>query len=506
MDFIEQFQKQLVAVSPLPLGESDLAKLLKENPAALAAFNEQYEKGVLGRVSDNFFEQNSRQAAERSKIIDVTDAEPTEPPGSATELHPEDIIDRATAELVADTPVWAFDGNIDLPKIRSFQWKPLPPGTPPVTMEELQATPKELRPMVTGTTSTFDMAPDAAPILESLEKAVKLAGTKEGADAYARFRQGLDLMDLSVEMYDLLGQNINSMEHWLPQLVDACTGTKFFKIPATTIVQVPYPLLQLTRTAYESINPATMAVVDGWAQRVFGLTPGQRYFIKTGTYSSKFDFRNAIVTDPKEVMEIGQYLLYIHGQANQMCGPLVRPRPVLGASTTNTWVVREFIPDSENNPTIYKGLPLRTEYRAFIDCDAKLVLGIHPYWEPDGMKAHLAERGQKDPHYFHDFMVFQAHEETMMARYLENAQAVVDHIKEILPRLDLTGQWSLDIMQNGNDFWLIDMARAEQSTFYEQTVPPALRRPTPETWGPFSLMSPIGSTSLPKAPGNKENA
>lgn len=39
-------------------------------------------------------------------------------------------------------------------------------------------------------------------------------------------------------------------------------------------------------------------------------------------------------------------------------------------------------------------------------------------------------------------------------------------------------------MQNGDEFWLIDMGLAEQSTFRE-VIPPALRRPTKEEWLPI---------------------
>ena len=54
----------------------------------------------------------------------------------------------------------------------------------------------------------------------------------------------------------------------------------------------------------------------------------------------------------------------------------------------------------------------------------------------------------------------------------------------LLPGLDLAGQWSLDIMRDGDDYWLIDMAPAERSTFYEQAVPKGKRRPMMENWIP----------------------
>lgn len=68
-----------------------------------------------------------------------------------------------------------------------------------------------------------------------------------------------------------------------------------------------------------------------------------------------------------------------------MASPL-NNRCFYGANTTNEWVVREYIKDKENNPTIYNGLPLHTEYRVFVDFDTKEILGASPYWRSDVMK------------------------------------------------------------------------------------------------------------------------
>ena len=53
----------------------------------------------------------------------------------------------------------------------------------------------------------------------------------------------------------------------------------------------------------------------------------------------------------------------------------------------------------------------------------------------------------------------------------------------MLKDMDLTGQWSIDIMQDGNDFYIIDMAMAQNSMFNE-CIPPHLRRVSPENWIP----------------------
>jgi hypothetical protein len=227
--------------------------------------------------------------------------------------------------------------------------------------------------------------------------------------------------------------------------------------------------------------------VDEWAMKAFDLDVTKTYFIKTGTYSSKFDFRNAKVTGEKEVRELGEYLLFIQHQASSMAGPLNSPC-IYGVSTTNEWVVREYIEDKENNPCIYKGMPLHTEYRVFVDFDTNEVLGISPYWEPETMKKRFSQGDDADsPHQRHDYIIYKMHEETLMNRYNEHKNEIINHIKELLPDVELTGQWSIDIMQNGDDFWLIDMATADTSALRE-CVPSNLLRPTPENWIPVGML------------------
>lgn len=46
------------------------------------------------------------------------------------------------------------------------------------------------------------------------------------------------------------------------------------------------------------------------------------------------------------------------------------------------------------------------------------------------------------------------------------------------------GQWSVDIMQNGDDFWLIDMAQADLSAYYKDAVPEELCKRNKENWLP----------------------
>ena len=385
------------------------------------------------------------------------------------------IRDRIVEELVAKTRVYCSFSD-EAPSLQVPEKD--------VTLEELQGIPEAIRPQLTGSLMRKHCEHPSYPTLLSYySEYMASPASKNGKMAYHRFRQGLDILDLDYITYLMLEQNPNAMGYWLPKLVKACKNQTFLKIPKTRTAKVPLPLLQLTRLDYGMLTAGTLDVVNRWAQKVFCLEPDGDYFIKTGTYSSKFDFRNAHVTTPKEVGELGEYLLFINNTAVQMAGPLTQPS-IYGMSTTNEWVVREYIKDVEGNPTIYKGLPLHTEFRVFVDCDHNQVLSIVPYWEPETMKNRFT--GQEDansPHQVHDYIIYCAHEEILMQRFYENCNRVTAAAADILPFLDLGGQWSLDVMQNGDDFWIIDMATAESSAFYE-SVPEELRNPKKEDWLP----------------------
>ena len=310
-------------------------------------------------------------------------------------------------------------------------------------------------------------------------------------EVYHRFRQGLDILDLDALMYAMLGMNQNSMGYWLPIIADTVVRQGFFRIPKTTIVKVPITLLQLSRIDYERVNATTRRILDEFCKQAFHLDTAQDYFIKTGTYSSKFDFRNTHVQAGQEVNELGEYLLFIQNQACLMAGPLNTPS-IYGASTTNEWVVREYIPDIEKNPTIYKGLPLHTEYRVFVDFDRGCVLGVNPYWDAATMKRRFSDASDANsPHMKHDYVIYCAHEDVLMRRYQENVGRVTEAVEKLAQEIAksgaLHGQWSMDIMQNGEDFWFIDMGWAQNSALKE-CVPKGLLRPSEEAWLPIDQL------------------
>lgn len=449
----------------LPLSKDEIAELLQVNKDYLDKFEASYKTFLEDEPkSEELFDINSRQASENM--------------GRDLSAEAEDIANRTVAELLALSYLYVYDGE------RGYVKNPvsLLPSINKVSIEEVKKLPEAARPNFTATAISKDIAGDSYPmLLMNYKSYLDNIGTPRGEQFYHMFRQGLDILDLDPIMYEIIGMNENSMGNWLPQLVEG-KGC-FFKIPKTKILKVPLPVLQLTRNDYMSLTPTTLRIVDDYCRKVFELDLDKEYFIKTGTYSSKFDFRNAYIHDPKEVRELGEYLLYIHFQALQMASPLCTPC-VYGVSTTNEWVVREFIADKENNPSIYKGLPLHAEYRVFVDFDTDEVLGIAPYWEPNTMKTRFADGKDADsPHQMHDYIIYKAHENTLMDRYSKNKNMVVEEIRNIIPNIDLKGQWSIDIMQNGDDFWIIDMALAYNSALKEFVEPSKLKKPV-ENWLP----------------------
>lgn len=476
--YMFNFLKNLANVGTMTkatkLSYEDVAKLLNVSPEAVKEFEEAYLNADFANgISDNLFEINAKQMSEL-RSNEASDNSPAN-----------ELIDRIVKELISQTEVYSYEP--DKKKSIIYDYTKALPCTDMVTKEDINTLPAEMQPQLTGRMMKIDI-PDSGLMLASHYKRY-LSETNPAMkkQAYGMFRQGLDMLDLDNLTYAMIDTNPNSMGNWLPYITNAVDNEGFFKIPATKIIKVPITMLQLTRNEYMSLSKTTMDIVNKYCYEVFGLEDDKDYFIKTGTYSSKFDFRNAKVSGAKEVRELGEYLLYIHWQALQMAHYDLsgRNQPcIYGVSTTTEWVVREFIPDIENNLTIYHGLPLRTEYRAFVDFDTKQVIGMHPYWDPDVMLDKFSKNVESDIDAKHDYITYMANKDAIMNRYEANKDTVIKHLESILPNIDLKGQYSVDIMQNGNDFYIIDMAIAENSAFYD-CVPNELRNPIEENWLPL---------------------
>lgn len=111
----------------------------------------------------------------------------------------------------------------------------------------------------------------------------------------------------------------------------------------------------------------------------------------------------------------------------------------------------------------------------------KEILGASPYWRSDVMKNEFKK--VSSPQERHDYVVYKMHEDILNQRYHESVQTVLAELKKVIPRIELTGQWSVDVMRNGNDYYIIDMALAENSALND-CVPSNRLRAYPQQWLP----------------------
>lgn len=460
------------------MSKEELAEMLRVTPEALEAFEKSYQLHSMNEpISDNLFKVNAKHAASLNPKLEVSEK------GKIQAL-----IDRIVDELLDQTLIYEYDGKHGNIYPCNLTMTVHVPENSKVTLEEINGLPKELRPDLTGRYVKKSLSDDTgAALLRQYQQYMNTKDSRKRRVIYDHFRQGLDMLDLDGISYAILDRCQNSMGNWFPQLVNAISYSDFFRLPKTKIMKVPLSVLQMSRMEYMELSSTTFQIIDQFCQKAFELDETKEYFIKTGVFSSKFDFRNARIHNAKEVKEIGEYLLFISFQAScfanfDLSG---RNQPIMyGAATTNEWVVREFIKDKENNPCIYEGLPLHTEYRVFVDADTKEVLGINPYWDPNVMKQRFGkEADANDPNMVHDYVIYAAHEKILMERYERNKDKVQKEVMKLLFFLDLNGQWSIDIMQNGEDFWIIDMALAKDSALLS-CVPKDKIKTVEEDWIP----------------------
>lgn len=469
-DMFEQISAILTDKKDKPFSYEELAAMLKTDPDALKTFDEVYKTQVLesGELHENMLQWDT------ATVKAILDKKVYFPP----ELN--SLIDRIVTELVLETRLYIYNAErggyyVTYSANRDFMME--------VTNEELKRYPEELRPQLTGKLMKIDISePSYKELLRNYAGYKNAKNDSTKMFCYNMFRQGLDILDLDDFTYQMLEMNPNSMGFWFPPLVEGLYGNAFFKVPDTKILRVPITMLQLTRLGFETLNPVTKEIVNRYCQKVFHLDEYEDYFIKTGTYSSKYEFRNAHIHNPKEINEMGEYFLFLNHLTCLMAGSL-NSRCCYGANTTNEWVVSEYIKDKENNPTIYNGLPLHTEYRVFVDFDTKEILGASPYWRSDVMKNEFKE--VSSPQKRHDYVVYKMHEDILNQRYHESIQTILAELKKVIPRIELTGQWSVDVMRNGNDYYIIDMALAENSALND-CVPSNRLRAYPQQWLPVA--------------------
>lgn len=258
----------------------------------------------------------------------------------------------------------------------------------------------------------------------------------------------------SRENYEVAIKNPNLLSFWYPKIESAGILT-----PKSSIYKLSYDETQflgemVIDKGFSTLNMTSEEIIKSndllcklWSSIDF---ESDKYFIKTGTYSNKFEFENSII-DTREDLDDALASVYYYDL-------------MVGAGGQTELALREYIESKEDLPTIYSGMPLRPEYRVFYDFDNNKVVYNTEYWEYDTMINGIHDEQDRE--------VYKSTYPNLHKNYISNLDPVLEYAKKELPKIKgLEGIWSVDFMLDRSDssekIWLIDMALGKNSYFWD---------------------------------------
>lgn len=175
-------------------------------------------------------------------------------------------------------------------------------------------------------------------------------------------------------------------------------------------------------------------------------------FVKNATFSNKFEFDSCHIHNASDVFDKAETI------TNKL--EIINYEGLLvGAEGFNEVVIREYIKPVINLGSIYYGMVLRPEFRVFYDFDAGKLLYTVNYWDYQYCKDYL---------YVEDKEVFANAEKQLNEYFDKYVDKVESLVSEHMSNAWFKGIWSIDIMMNDeDDFYLIDMATAETSAYWD---------------------------------------
>lgn len=255
-----------------------------------------------------------------------------------------------------------------------------------------------------------------------------------------------DLWESTDATIEKMRADKNNFSYWYPKVKDCG-----IKQPKSVIIKVPTEITKLFledtickeenhQKFYEWVRNSVMPFTKDLSLFVF---------IKNGTFSDKFGGMDSCLcrNDVHEITSHASMIMYNSA--------------VLGAGGNTELIVRERITSDESiTPTIYKGLPFRAEFRVFYDFTEGKIVKLCNYWDYDYVFPHLWSVTDK--------IVFREYYANIKDAYNEHKEKVYDLVEKHMKGVDLEGVWSVDILYDDIDFWLIDMAIAEKSAYWRE--------------------------------------
>lgn len=263
----------------------------------------------------------------------------------------------------------------------------------------------------------------------------------------------------------------NMFSYWFPRVQGHGIDT-----PKSLVFQLPRNEdgtevnQELYKAFYMEEGEKDIATIQKWLdEEVLPVLEEHRMmgclFVKNGTFSNKFWAEGSCIVE--RISSLAEAVANVNYAA--LC---------VEAGGLGELVVRQLITcDRRKTPCIYNGLPLRPEFRVFYDFDERKPIFVVNYWDTGYV--------EKELHDLTDRLVFQNQKPQLESFYEQHKDEVTALVEAAMANVDLDGAWSVDIMWDDirEKYWLIDMAVAETSTYWDWR-PGATRKPRPNVdWG-----------------------
>ena len=240
----------------------------------------------------------------------------------------------------------------------------------------------------------------------------------------------------------------NRLSYWFERILSV--GAHGVRLPDTVVIEIPERLFDCffreragdREEIEEWVRENIMPVIEGT-----GFLP---LFIKNGCFSNKFDFGDNCLVNSKDLKEVTRHICNI--QMDSL---------MFDTGGNLEIVIREWIKPEEGTECVYNGMPLRPEMRLFYDFDEHKYLYDANYWDWD--YCHDAICGNKEQKAVYE------RQYPIISEKLENRRGMF--LPTILKALNaitgLSGKWSVDFILDKDGAWLIDMADAYRSAYWD---------------------------------------
>lgn len=243
--------------------------------------------------------------------------------------------------------------------------------------------------------------------------------------------------------YENALKNPNNFSYWYPRVKDCgiqMATAQYFILPFEQFENMMFDHDKYKSDMFEEWFNANIIPSI--------INPRSVFNIKNGTFSNKFNFIDCVAYKIQEIPDKFRCICY--------------NAQIVGAGGCTEIVIRNYIPFKESLiPTIYNGMPLRTEFRVFYDFNKHIVIHTHNYWDYEYCANNLYNKTDK---IIFESMSFEI--EKIFEHNKDKVGIMVDDA--FLNNNKLTGIWSIDIMyvEEEDRFYLIDMALGHQSAYW----------------------------------------